>query len=238
VNTVSQCSSAEVTVNQNINIENIAPGQIICRCPANDSCTRQGLRVENLARARIINTSQINQQMSSRAADSVMDLISALFDSVTGPDPLNPTAFPNTPDGAKRIADIQTEIQQYLDNRQWNQVVQEATTSLFASQTIRLRNTGIIVADSCLFSNNLVASMVADMVIMSTIDGVLAIPVMRSFMADMGEYDQRNFPAPPPRPESKPWVPWVIGASVLTVVAVIVFMLRHRIKKLFTKTKK
>jgi hypothetical protein len=168
-----------------------------------------------------------------------MDLINTLFEGVTGPDASNPRAFPNNaPGGEKRIMDIQTQIQSFLDERQWNKVVQEATNSIFASQNIRLRNTGIIIADKCEFSNNLVSSLVADVVIMSSIDGVLAMPLMRSFLNDMSEYDRNNFPAPPPPPKSKPWwVPWVIGVSVLAVVGVILFVLRHRIKKVFSKTK-
>lgn len=239
VNTVNQCSSNETVVNQNINIENIAPGQIICQCPANVNCTRQGLRVENLAKVRTVSSSQINQQMSSKVSDSIMDLIEALFDGVTAPDPTNPRAFPNNaPDGEKRIMDIQTDIQNYLDQRNWNQVVQQAVTSIFISQNIRLINTGLIVADQCIFSNNLISNLVADVVIMSSIDGVLGIPVLSTFLADMRAYDERNFPAPPPPPDSKPWVPWVIGVSVLAVVAIIVFLLRHKIKKVFNKKTK
>jgi hypothetical protein len=241
VNKTSACSATTVKITNSIFVHNLKDGQLICNeCTPGASgtnCNSQGLELGNFVDAKVIsNNTQQSAVVSQVAGEATMDFVENLFKTALTPDPANPNGYPNTAN-QKLIEDVREELNVYLQSIQWNEVVQKAVNSIFIQNQISLINEGLIKGGSCKLNNRVIASLVADTLILSTIDGALDLQKTKEYMTNMAEHDKAAFPVVPETPTNWTWLYVTVGVLVGGgLIALLIFFLRRK-KNIPAKTK-
>jgi len=230
VNKISQCSSETTQISNSIIVENGKDALIDCTCKNPAACTRFGLNISNLVSANmIVNNTTHSTVVTDIARDAVMDFIEALFKRTLSPDPSNPSSFPNTPEGSRRVEEVKEELNVYLSNINWNEVVQKSVSSIFASNSIKILNEGIIRGDSCNLSNTVISSLVADKLIVASIDGALGLPKTKDYLKAMSDHDEATFPI------KTNWLPIIAGivGGLVLLGLILFFVLKKKKSKAY-----
>jgi len=229
VRRIAQCSSETTTISNSIVVTNGTNGVIDCKCRSG-ACTESGLNLSNFTSAQmIVNNTTASSIVTEVARDAMMDFMEELLKKMLSS---NPNGFPNTPEGSRLIEQVREEINLYLAQTDWTDVVQKSVTSIYVEQTIKLSNEGVIRADSCNLTNTVISSLVADKVILLTLDGALGLDTTRGYLGAMSDYDKVAFPV------KTNWVPIIVGVVVGVVLLGLVIFLVLRKKKLRSAAKK
>jgi hypothetical protein len=137
----------------------------------------------------------------------------------------NPDGFPNTPEGAQQIENVRAEINLYLSETNWTDVVQKSVSSIYVSHGIEVNNEGLIKADSCNLSNTVISSLVADKVILLSLDGALGLPKTKGYLKAMSEHDKEAFPV------KTNWVAIILGiVGCFVVTGLVIFLVLRKTK--------
>jgi hypothetical protein len=224
VNKISQCSSETTQISNSIIVENGKDALIDCTCRNPAACTAFGFNLSNMVSANmIINNTTQSSVVTDVARDAMMDFIEALFKKTLTADPANPNSFPNTPDGARRIEEVKEELNVFLSSMNWTEIVQTAISSIFVSNSIKLINEGIIRGDSCNLSNTVISSLVADKLIVASIDDALRLPKTKGYLKAMSDHDKTAFPI------ETNWVPIILGiVAGLAGLGLILFLILRK----------
>ena len=222
VRRIAQCSSETTTINNSIVVNNGKTGVIDCTCKSG-VCAEGGLNLSNFASAEmIVNSTTLSSVVTDVSRDAMMDFMDELLKKMLSS---NPDGFPNTPEGSRRIEEVRAEINLYLSNTDWTDVVQKSVTSIYIGNAIRVSNEGLIRADSCNLSNTVLSSLVADKVILLSLDGALDLDKTKSYLRAMSDHDKGAFPV------KTKWVPIIVGVTAgVVLLGLLIFFLWRRKK--------
>lgn len=229
VRRIAQCSSETTTISNSIVVNNGPNGVIDCRCRSG-ACTETGLNLSNFASAQLISKNTTASSVVTEVArDAMMDFMEELLKKMLSS---NPDGFPDTPDGARRVEQVREAISLYLSQTDWTDVVQKSVTSIYAENTIKVFNEGLIKADSCNLSNTVIASLVADKVILLSLDGALGLDETKGYLRAMSDHDKETFPI------KTNWLPIVLGVvGGVVLLGVVIFLVVRKLKSRAAKKK-
>lgn len=203
---VAQDPTETVAISQNVSVQNLPFGRIDCRCARGTTC-KGGLTISSTASANLFRQNVDTEQVHAAVEGLATFLLRELA--------------PNDPE----LPEAEEEAKDILDQVNWEQVITNEVSRIYANQSIRIVNSGTITGNGCNVSNYLVINLISDLTITSTLLESYSSSVVTSLL------DRVRAEVKHPKYMVQAWSIWLLIGIGVFALALLGWAIRRQMAK-------